>query len=219
MTTTEYAVTAFVFAMAVFGIVDAIRTPLISRRFYRDKSFSDKGVEQLENLSDSALVAGMYTKNLYQKEESGVTIRQFKAYSTNRRKFTLSKAARKRNQTAWSITVIDTAHPLAEFTLLPTVVPEAITYITDGRNIDIPDDSQLANRYHVVTEQSDVVLPLMKQKIRKFLLQSEAIAIECTSKRIILRRHWAAHQVLERLQVELDVAMVVHDAVVLEASS
>ena len=55
MTTTEYAVTAFIILMAVFGIVEAIRTPMIVRRFYRDKSFVDNGKSTLDEVSDSVV--------------------------------------------------------------------------------------------------------------------------------------------------------------------
>ncbi len=215
MTVTEYAIPAFVVLLAIFGIVDMIRTPYIVRRFYQGKSFTDKGKASLEEVTDSNLVLEMYANHVYQKVENGIAIRQFQAWSINRRKFTLSKAARKRNQTAWSITVIDAVEPIAVCTILPTVVPEAIVYITDGRNIDIAEDAQIATRYHVVTEQENIIVPLITQKIRQFLLQSEVVSIECTSKQVVLKRHWAAHQVLDRLQTELDVCQVIHDSVLL----
>ena len=107
MTTTEYAVAAFIILMVVVGIVEAIRTPMIIRRFYRDKSFDDHGKSALPDVADSIVLENLYTPSLYSGVTDGVTVQQFKAWSNRRRQFTLNKAARKRNQIPWSVTIIE----------------------------------------------------------------------------------------------------------------
>ena len=211
MTTTEYAVTAFIILMAVFGIVEAIRTPMIVRRFYRDKSFVDNGKSTLDEVSDSVVLNNLYTPSLNSAVINGVTVQQFKAWSLQRRQFTLSKATRKRNQIAWSVTIVNAQQSLTPFCARPTVVPEAIIYVNDGKGIEFHGDDEFANRYHVVTERADIIRPLLTEKIREFLLQPEAISVEVIKSGIIVKRQWQADKVLDRLQQEIDIALAIND--------
>lgn len=210
MTTTEYAVAAFIILMVVVGIVEAIRTPMIIRRFYRDKSFDDHGKSALPDVADSIVLENLYTPSLYSGVTDGVTVQQFKAWSNRRRQFTLNKAARKRNQIPWSVTIVE-AQQVTPLCVRPTVVPEAILYVNDGNSIEFLGDDEFADRYHVVAERADIVRPLLTEKLREFLLQPEAISIEAVNSRIIVKRQWQTDSVLERLQQEIDIALVINE--------
>lgn len=214
MITTDIAVAAFVVAVALYGIVDAVYTPIKVRRFYTDNDYNGNSANKqlLTSLTDSSIVSDMYTNCVYEKSPANGSIKQCKAWSVNRRKFTLAKAVRKRNQTPWSITIIDSNDALAECKVQPTIVPEAIQYIGDGKSIELARDEVIANRYHVVTEYEQMVVPLVTQQIRKYLLQTDVIYFECTANQVIVKRHWNSHQVLERLEADLDAAQQVAGA-------
>lgn len=211
MSNTELIAIVVFVAVAAFGIIDAIRTPIIVKRFYRDKKFTEPGRQLLEEVSDSGLLTDMYTDCFYTGSEQGLQVRQCKAWSTKRRQFTLSKKSRKRNQTAWSITVIDAKFLPVTFQALPTIVPEAIGYIGDGRSIEFPGDDKLSNRYHVSTDNAALVRAALVDELRDFLLQTEVVALEVTQDLIVLKRKWAAHLVLERLQNEIDFVVKLHN--------
>ena len=206
MTTTEYAVAAFFIAVALFGIVDAIRTPFVVKRFYRNKGFSDNGRQNLEAVSSARILEGMYTEHHYSGSDQYAGIAQFKAWSVNRRKFTLSKATRKRNLAAWSVTVIDGDYPGLSCLVLPTVVPEAVAYVGNGQDIDLSDDEQIANRYHVTTKDAGMFRQIVAKDVREFMLQPDVIFMELTDKQFVIKRSWSAHKVLDRLDEELLVA-------------
>jgi len=206
MITTEYAVAAFFIAIALFGIVDAIRTPLIVRRFYRNKNFSDNGKLTFEPVSAVRILDSMYTERHYSDSGQYPNIAQFKAWSTNRRKFTLSKATRKRNREAWSVTVIEGEFQGLTSLVLPTVVPEAVAYVGNGEGIDFGDDEQMSSRYHVTTTDAEMIRSLLVNEVREFLLQPDVIFMELTDKQFVIRRSWSAHKVLERLDEELRIA-------------
>jgi len=71
MTPGELGVAAFFIAVALFGIVDAIRTPLVVKRLYRNKGFTDTGKKTLAEISDSRLVGQMYTEHFHYRELAG----------------------------------------------------------------------------------------------------------------------------------------------------
>ena len=218
MTATEYAVGAFFILVALFGVVDAIRTPLVIKRQYRDKGFTDKGRKTLASLSSARILDGQYTEHFYSDCLTLPGVSQCKAWSTDRRKFTISKATRKRNRAAWSITVVDMA--IADSTMvdgdwkamsclvLPTVVPEAIAYVGDGRDINFSDsDVAIANRYHITaSDESAIRSSILVEEVREFLLQPDVIFMELTDQKLVLKRNWSDHRVLDRLDQELQVA-------------
>ena len=218
MITTEYAVAAFFIAVALFGIVDAIRTPLIVKRFYRDKNFRDNGKLVLEAVSTARIVEGMYTERHYTGAAQDPQIAQFKAWSVNRRKFTLSKATRKRNRAAWSVTVIEGDYAGLSCLVLPTVVPEAVAYAGNGESIDFGEDEQMASRYHVTTRAAEKIRSVLVGEAREFLLQPDVISMELTDNQLIIKRSWSAHKVLDRLEEELTVAADVHKSLVTASS-
>ena len=211
MSLTEYAFVAFFIAIALFSIVDAIRTPLLVKRLYKEKGFSDKGKGELKALSDSMLLEAMYTERLNTGTVQGVEVSQCKAWSVNRRQFTLSKATRNRNRTAWSITTIKSNKPHPTFLALPTIVPEAVAYIGDGRSIDFPDDDDIQSRYHITTENPDQIRSVCTGDIRQFLLETEVIFLHQTEHELVLKRRWSADKVTNRLERELNFAVQVHE--------
>lgn len=204
MTVTEYAVAAFFIAVVLFGLIDAIRTPLIVKRFYKDKKFTDKGRQSLEALSGARILDGMYTE--HQNTSIQGDICQFKAWSNHRRKFTLSKAARKRNRTAWSVTIVEGDFSNVSCLILPTVVPEAIAYIGNSEDIDFGDDQDIANRYHVTTEKAELLRSTITGDIREFLLLRDVVFIEVTDSQLVMKRNWTSEKVLDRLEQELEIA-------------
>ena len=206
MSVSEYLFVAFFIGIALFTVVEAIRNPLLAKRLYREKNFTDSGRQQLTDLSDSPLIEGMYTDSLHSGVVGGLSISQCKAWSVNRRQFTLSKATRNRNKAAWSVTVVS-GSSLATFRALPTIVPEAVAYIGDGKSIEFPGDEQLSSRYHVVTEQPDRLCSVLTGDVRKFLLESEVIFIEQTATELVLKRKWGDEKITERLQREMDIAV------------
>lgn len=204
MPITEYAVAAFFVAVALFGVVDAIRTPLVIKRYYRDQSFVSNGKKVLSENSDARVLDGMYTEHYYSQRTSGVS--QFKSWSVDRRKFTLSKASRKRNRAPWSVTVVEGDFSKLSCLILPTIVPEAIAYIGNGENIDFESDLEIANRYHIATNREATVRSAITGEVRDFLLQPHVLFIEVTDKQLIMRRNWADHEILDRLKQELKIA-------------
>lgn len=206
MTITEYAVAAFFIAVALFGIIDAIRTPLIVKRLYRNKKFRDNGKLKLETVSAARILDGMYTEHHYSGTENYSGISQYKAWSVDRHKFTLSKATRKRNHAAWSVTAIDGDYAGLSCLVLPTVVPEAVAYVGNGEDIDLRDDVEIANRYHVTTNNAELIRTLLAGDVREFLLQPDVIFMELIDKQFVIKRSWSAHKVLDRLEEELLVA-------------
>jgi len=207
MTTTEYAVATFFIAVALFGIIDAIRTPLIVKRLYRNKRFRDSGKLKLATVSTARILDGMYTEHHYNGTEGYAGIAQCKAWSVNRRNFTLSKATRKHNRAAWSVTVIDGDYSGLSALVLPTVVPEAIAYVGNGEDIDLRDDVEIANRYHVTTNNAELIRALLADDVREFLLQPDVIFMELTDKQFLIKRSWSAHKTLDRLEEELRIAV------------
>ena len=227
MTPGELGVAAFFIAVALFGIVDAIRTPLVVKRLYRNKGFTDTGKKTLAEISDSRLVGQMYTEHFHYRELAGELagesaidaggnsgsdatsqsrVAQCKAWSTSRRNFTLSKATRKRNRTPWSITVVQGDFSNLSCLVLPTVVPEAIAYVGNGEDIDFGEDVEIANRYHITASNEALVRSAITPEIRAFLLQPDVIFIESTDNELVIKRTWNDHLVLDRLQQELDTA-------------
>ena len=207
MITMEHAVGAFFIAVVLIGIVDMIRTPLVVKRFYRNNSFRDNGRQNLESVSGARILDGMYTERHYTGTSQYEGIAQFKAWSVNRRKFTLSKATRKRNRAAWSVTVIDGSYAGLSALVLPTVVPEAVAYVADGRDIDLGEDVDLANRYHVTAADAELMRSVLVDDVREFLLQPDVIFMELTDKQFVIKRSWSAHKVLDRLDEELRTAI------------
>ena len=207
MITMEHAVGAFFIAVVLIGIVDMIRTPLVVKRFYRNNSFRDNGRQNLESVSGARILDGMYTERHYTGTSQYEGIAQFKAWSVNRRKFTLSKATRKRNRAAWSVTVIDGSYAGLSALVLPTVVPEAVAYVADGRDIDLGEDVDMANRYHVTAADAELMRSVLVDDVREFLLQPDVIFMELTDKQFVIKRSWSAHKVLDRLDEELHTAI------------
>ena len=203
----EHAVGAFFIAVVLIGIVDMIRTPLVVKRFYRNNSFNDNGRQNLELVSGARILDGMYTERHYTGTSQYEGIAQFKAWSVNRRKFTLSKATRKRNRTAWSVTVIDGSYAGLSALVLPTVVPEAVAYVADGRDIDLGEDVDMANRYHVTAADAELMRSVLVDDVREFLLQPDVIFMELTDTQFVIKRSWSAHKVLDRLDEELRTAI------------
>lgn len=209
MSVSEYLFIAFFIGIALFTVFEAIRNPLLAKRLYRDINFVDRGKQQLAVLSASELVKGMYTDSLNSGVIDGTTISQCKAWSVNRRQFTLSKASRNRNKAAWSVTVVTGGSPVT-FRALPTIVPEAIAYIGDDASMEFPGDDQLSSRYHVVADQPDQLRSVFTGEIRDFLLESEIIFIEQTATELVLKRKWNDEKIAERLQREMDTAVSLH---------
>lgn len=197
------AVLVFV-VVVLFGIVDAIRTPLIVKRFYRDKNFTNDGKKMLTDCTDARIVDGMFTEHYFSSGAAGVS--QCKSWSTDRHKFTLSKATRKRNRAPWSVTVIEGNFTKLSCLILPTVVPEAIAYVGNGENVDFEDDSELANRYHINADNETLIKSVLTREVRAFLLQPDVIYLESTDSQLVIKRNWLDHQVLHRLSQELEIA-------------
>jgi len=207
MSLTEYALIAFFIAVVLVSVVDAIRTPLLIKRLYRNRDFSDKGKVPLTEVSNSLLVEELYTENLYTGIVDGVELSQCKAWPLKRRKFTLSKKVRKHNRTPWSMTTVKTNASIPAFLALPTIVPEAVSYIGDGRSIEFPDDEEMESRYHVTTDSPDKVRRALTAEAREFLLRKEIIFIQQTESELVVRRLWSSDKVTERLEMELDIAL------------
>jgi len=207
MSLTEYVFIAFFIAVALVSVVDAIRTPLIIKRLYRTRNFSDKGKVTLSELSSSVLVEELYTDSWNTGTVDGLQLSQCKAWSIKRRQFTLSKATRKHNRTPWSVTIVNTASSTPAFLALPTIVPEAVTYIGNGRSIEFPDDELMQSRYHVTTDSPDQVRRALTGESREFLLQKEIIFVQQTESELVLRRLWSSDKAIERLESELKVAV------------
>jgi len=123
----------------------------------------------------------------------------------------LSKATRNRNRTAWAITTIKSNKPHPTFLALPTIVPEAVAYIGDGRSIDFPDDDDIQSRYHITTENPDQIRSVCTGDIRQFLLETEVIFLHQTEHELVLKRRWSADKVTNRLERELNFAVQVHE--------
>lgn len=211
MAVTEYAVATFFVAVALFGIVDAIRTPIIIKRFYRDGDFDDGGKQNLDDVTSARIVDAMYTERFYAGNLQKTEVKQCKAWSINRRNFTLSKATRKRNRSAWSITIINGNYDELSGLILPTVVPEAIAYVGNGEDIAFDHDLQIANRYHITCNNADLIREMLNGDVREFLLQRDAIFIELSGNQLVIKRSWSDDNILDRLQQELQVATEIHE--------
>ncbi len=209
MALSEIAAVAVFVAVALFGIVDAIGTPLKIKRFYRDRGFNNKGEKKLSEYTTARIVDGMYTERYFSEDTPGVS--QFKAWSVDRKKFTLSKAARKRNRAAWSVTVVENDFTQATCLILPTVVPEAIGYVGNGENMDFENDLEIANRYHIVTENETLLKSVITGEVREFLLKAHIVFIEITESQLVMKRNWADHLVLQRLTDELDIIALLQE--------
>lgn len=209
MELSEFAAVAVFVAVVLFGIVDAIRTPLKIKGFYRDRSYTDQGKKSLSECSDARILDAMYTERFFTDSASGVS--QCKSWSVDRRKFTFSKVARKRNRTAWSVTIVDGDFSHFSCLILPTVVPEAITYVGNGENMDFESDLDVANRYHIVTDQEALIKSTIVGELRVFLLRAHIVAIEVTENQLVMKRNWADHQVIERLEEELTIVALLKE--------
>ncbi len=226
MALSEMAAIAVFIAVVLFGIVDTIRTPIIIRRFYKNKSFTDSDKQIFAEFTKARIVDGMYTEHLFGNaaplaqvanevsvksevmSQSGAAnsitgLYQSKAWSVDRRKFTLSKATRKRNRTPWSVTIVKGDFKDLSCIILPTVVPDAILYVGNGENMDFEDDPDIANRYHITTNNEELIRSVLTGEVREFLLRAHIVFIEVTEGQLVMRRNWADHLVLERLDEEL----------------
>ena len=200
----EIAAVVLFVVVALFGVFDAIRTPLIVKRFYKDRSYIDGGKKMLSDCTDARIVDGMFTEHYFSNSAAGIA--QFKAWSVDRRKFTLNKATRKRNRAPWSVTVIEGDFKKLSCLMLPTVVPEAIAYVGNGEKIDFADDPELQNRYHIIAANEALIKSVLTGAVRDFLLKPDVIFIESTDSQLVIKRNWLDHQVLDRLTRELEVA-------------
>lgn len=202
MALSELAAVAVFVAVALFGIVDTIWTPIKIKRFYSDRGFTNQGEKNLAAFSAARILDGMYTERFFNEEVSGVS--QLKAWSVDRKKFTLSKATRKRNRAPWSVTLVEGDFKHATCLILPTVVPEAIAYVGNGQNIDFEHDLEIANRYHIETDNEALIKFVVSGEVREFLLQAHVVFIEVTDTQLVMKRAWADHLAIDRLSKELD---------------
>lgn len=209
MALSEIVMVAVFVVVVLFGIVDFFWTPIKIKRFYKDRGFDNKGEKKLSECTTARIVDGMYTERYFSEDTPGVS--QFKAWSVDRKKFTLSKVARKRNRAAWSVTVVEGDFTQATCLILPTVVPEAIGYVGNGENIDFENDLEIANRYHIVTENEALFEAVITGEIREFLLRAHIVFIEITEGQLVMKRTWADHLVVERLTDELEVVSLLQE--------
>ncbi len=209
MELSEFAAVAVFVAVVLFGIVDAIGTPLKIKGFYRGRSYTDQGKKNLPECSGARILDAMYTERFFTNSTSGVS--QCKSWSIDRRKFTFSKAARKRNRTPWSVTIVEGDFSHLSCLILPTVVPEAITYVGNGENMDFESDLEVANRYHIVTDNEALIKSTIVGELRSFLLKAHIVFIEVTNHQLVMKRNWADHQVIERLEQELAIAALLKE--------
>lgn len=214
-------------AIVAYGLWQTVRTPAAMRRFYRKLQFErHQGGELLSNttlegnatqltagarmqqtapsLARSTLLSPLATRELYGGEYQQRKLWRCVAYPAARRRFTLSRRQRQRNQARWSMTVYPLATALPEFCARPTNVNDALEYVFDDSNMQFADDDNFNNRYHVLTPRPDQVRELLPPAVRELILKVPATSVESTGDALIIKRVWEAYEIETRMQRELD---------------
>lgn len=199
---------ALFMALVLYGVSNAIRVPLVVKRFYKKLGFNDEGPVEFDSslFADSLLLQGEKTSHLYGGVYDGYKLNQFEAYSTQRRKFTVNKAQRKRNQKIWTVTVISLDKPLANFCARPVLVPEAPEYLLNSEAVLFPDHEDFAKRIHVVATDHASARALFNAEVREYLNGSDPdpLALESVQSVLIHRRPRQPHDTGKQLKKDLD---------------
>ena len=207
MDTSDYLIIAMLAVLLLYGLGNYIAAPILMRRFYRDKLFTDQGPSALESPAESQVLQPLATSNLYKGQHQNRTLEQCKAYPQSRRTFTLSKARRKHNQTRWSVTRLGSEQQLEPFCLLPTADVSTALMMLNDPGVDISEDKEFAHRYHLRCANPERVKLLIFNQMREFLLQKELISVECLDNTLIIKRSWPQEKISKRLLDEINCAV------------
>lgn len=195
-------------ALVLYGVSNAIRVPLVVKRFYKKLGFNDEGPVQFDSspFTESLLLHGEKTSHLYRGVYDGYQMYQFAAHSVQRRKFTVNKAQRKRNQKIWTVTVMSLDKPLANFCARPVLVPEAPEYLLNSEAVLFPEHEDFAKRVHVVASDHARARKLFTAEIREHLNGSDPdpLALESVQSFLIHRRPRQPHDTGKQLQKDID---------------
>lgn len=193
-------------ALILYGVSNTVSVPLRVKRFYRQLGFTDAGANAFDTspYSESLLLQGWATRSHYCGDYNGCSVEQFAAVSTDRRKFTLNKVIRRRNQQVWTVTIVDVKTPLATFCARPMRVPEAPEYVLHNDAVLFPDDDGFTSRMHVVAGDHAAARKLINSDIREYLSGIDPLALESVSTRLIHRRPRQPHDTGKALQQDLD---------------
>lgn len=201
----------------MYGLVQYVVAPFAVKRFYEKRKFTDTGKSKLDDpfLQDSILLARLNADHVFAAETQGYRVEQYEAFPETRRKFTMSRVRRKRNQARFTVTVLHSNSALTPFCARPTTVTDAMEYMLDTRNIKFPDDEHFANRLHILAEDHESVRQCMTPIVRNQLTKSEAIALECLAtssggSTLILKRPRDAFDVSDKLTEELESIVQIH---------
>lgn len=201
---------ALFLALVLYSIFNTVTVPWRVKRFYANLNFNNEGGLRFDvsAFAESQLLRGQMTKSLYRGDYQGNRVEQFAAFSTQRRKFTLNRITRKRNQKVWTITIVVLDDPLPTFCARPTFVPEAPEYMLQNDAVLFPDDAEFAKRMHVVAPDHQEVRKLLDGEVKSYLTGLDPVSLEVVASYLIHRRPREPHDSGAALQKDLNAAVM-----------
>lgn len=193
-------------AIIIYGLSNALTEPWRVKQFYKRINFSNTGSSNFEvaPYTESLLLKAQMTRSLYIGDYRGFRVEQFSSLSKQRRKFTFSKIARKRNQQVWTVTIVALAKPLPSFCARPTFVPEATEYVLRGDAVLFPNDEEFAKRMHVVAPNHPLVRKRINAEVRHYFKGIDPRSLEVVSTYLIHKRPRQSYDGGDSLQQDLD---------------
>ncbi len=206
-------ITLFI-AIVLYGASNTISVPFRVKRFYRNLGFEDRGRNGFDSdvYSDSQLLAGLMTSRYYCGEYNGQQMEQFEAVSKQRRKFTVNRVIRKRNQQVYTITVLQFQTPVAGFCARPLRVPEAAEYVLHSDPVLFPEDDAFARVIHVVADDHAAVRKQLVTQVREYLNGIDPLSLEVVGSLLIHKRPRQPHDTGKQLKVDIDALLKLGEA-------
>ncbi len=217
----EYFWIALFAALVLYGLANAIQVPLVVKKFYKRAGLTDQGQSVFadEPLDRSVLLKGMMTPAFYTGTYRNHNVSQFEMVSVDRRKFTLNKVARKRNQLVWTITAVHLDTPLPEFCARPTRVVEAPGYILEEQGVVFPEDESFANKVHVIAKDHAAVRKLFTVFVRERLTGLDPVSLESVGNVLMYKSPRAPHDAGSTLEKELNLLVDIVESVLTQSEN
>jgi len=210
---------ALFIALVFYGFWKWIGAPFLIRKFYRENNFAAREVTNFNDTpyDGSLLLQRMSAATVYSGEYKGYTLEQFEAFTDASGRFP-SKAVKKKNRVAWTVTLLRCDRELVSFCARPTRAKDAIEYLLNTDVVDFPDDEVFANSMHVISENPSVVRAAMGQSVRSYLNHIDPLSLESTGSMLVLKSPRQPHDTGQKLLGDLDMQVEIYQQLLAGAS-
>lgn len=218
MESEELIVLVILAVFILYGLGTLIAAPLLIRKFYRLAGFDKVSLPPASGVDKSLLLDPLVTGQLYSGNHGGYILLHAKYQLRKTSWLTFSKAKRKQLQARWSVTQLSAKRKLTEFALLPKTDPATVLMMLSVSGEDLSADDKLDQRYLLITDHPEQVLPLLTNEIRDFLLDRELASIEITGSLIVIKRAWPGERIGDSIQAEFDTAVTLANTLQIQVS-